>query len=1391
MDSRTIREVIIKVNGKDAEQRIANLQHMLAETKKKRDALEEAHPKGAEWTQAELKEYEKLSRQLDTTRIKMARLGANAEEAGEILSRLSKSSVRELNSALKTLERAIKDVPRGSAEWKTLTEAIARTKQELEDVNEQHKAIESAGTKISSWGTKWVGFSTIIHQTADALSSMAGKVFGFYEQFAEMQEHMASVRKYAGLTDSAVRELNESFKAMDTRTSREQLNDLAGDAGRLGIQGKKGILEFVEAADQINVALGEDLGEDAVKNIGKLAQLFGDADRMGLKQAMLSTGSVINELAQSSSASEGYLMDFTARLAGVSKQAGLTQAQVMAFGSVLDQSMVGVEKGATALQNVITALYAKPSEMAKTAGLDVKKFTELLKTDGNAAVLQFISALNQTGGFDRLAPLLKEMELSGAGVTQTLSALANNLTAVTETQEQATEAFREGTSITKEFGQANDTVQAKLDKAKKKSREMAVTLGEQLAPVAEQMLSLSSSIMRILSTLIPFIARNAKQITVLAAVIATYTAMVNLATVKTALLSAAQKVLATTTTLLNGAMSIGRSLALTLSMGYYALRGNVVALRAAQIALNRTLIANPYAAVAAAVIALGSAIYLWATREKELTAEQKIRQGIMKDNAELERKGSEAIAGTQTKINLLTAIIHDNNRKLSERRAAINELKKIIPEYNAMINNEGILTEENTKAIGRYIEKLKQKAIIEAAQDKLKDIAKQRLDINDRGYSNAISIRKDRLARFRKENKEFTDFYDKMEAQAVAGDTGAASTLAGLSVANRKGREYKKLKDQLDEANGWMDGANERIKALDARSASLTNRLKSLGVKLSDIVGATSTTPSGEGGGKRATQNGGGATSVSKDDPVKKEFNRLSQQAEASRLAAQTQYEAGIIEHREYAEQLMLIDEQLYASQRDLYEKGTPEWVEMERKRLDAVEAQKKQYNAWSISDIDRQEREETENVQDNYAHGLLNEEQYQHALTDVKLKYLKQRADMSRDWGQTEEAAKYDLQYEEASQNEQIQRQKEFWQKVDSFKSEFLRQSEEEQRQAEMTFADKLHEEGLLSEEEYQKAKAEIEKKYSKDQATDLGRPTDSMSQSIIGVAEALKNLHDKLKDGKANWQDYAAAGMAAMQTVMACMQSASQLMQANLSLEEAKITKRYNKEIEAAGSNTAKGKKLEEQKQKEIAKIKTKYNKKQMAMEIASATAQMAMNALQAYGAVVGIKVVGPVLAPIAAAAALAAGAIQIAAIKKQHAAEAAGYYEGGFTGGNSYRRTAGIVHEGEFVANHQAVSNPNVLPILQLIDHAQRTNRIASLTAADVSRVVAAPMATSANTAATASAPALQVIDTSRADTAEAIQRLNDQLEQGIEAMVVLDGPDGLDWKLTRYRRMKNRK
>ena len=128
----------------------------------------------------------------------------------------------------------------------------------------------------------------------------------------------------------------------------------------------------MEAADIINVALGEDLGEDAVKEIGKLAEMFGTTETMGLRGAMLATGSAINTLAQSSSASERYLMDFTSRLAGAANQAQISQANILGFASVLDQNKQQVEMSATALQKLLMNMFTAPEKYAHLAGMSVK-----------------------------------------------------------------------------------------------------------------------------------------------------------------------------------------------------------------------------------------------------------------------------------------------------------------------------------------------------------------------------------------------------------------------------------------------------------------------------------------------------------------------------------------------------------------------------------------------------------------------------------------------------------------------------------------------------------------------------------------------------------------------------------------------------------------------------------------------------------------------------------------------------------------------------------------------------------------------------------------------------------------------------------------------------------
>ena len=1409
MNNNDVKQVTLALNTEQATKKLHEITTELESVRKlKAEAFEKGNAKAYALYTSEAK---KLERQ-------QQRLVSRTQAVEKTLQNMDRATPRDLRNTIREINRQLNSgsIERGSKEWNTLTAAIAKANTELQKIDEEQKAIESNKTLLQKWGEAWSGLTVTLGGIKDALSAAADKVMGFYTQYAEMAEHMAGVKKYTGLADEAVKQLNEDFKRMDTRTSREQLNDLAADAGRLGIQSRQQVLDFVQAADQLNVALGEDLGEDGVKNIGKLAQLFGDADRMGLKQAMLATGSIINELAQSSSASEPYLMEFTARLAGVSKQAGLTQAQVMAFGSILDQSMVGVEKGATALQNVIVALYANPAKMAKAAGLEVQQFTELLKTDGNAAVLQFVQALNQAGSMDKLAPLLKEMNLSGSGVTQTLSALANNLQTLKQTQDQASQAFQQATSVTNEFNTANNTAQARLDKARKAATDMAVTLGEQLAPVAESVLSTSTYFMSVLSTLASFIARNAKQIVIITANIAAYTIAIQSAAIKTLLLSTYTKAAAAATTLWNGAISIAKSLSLSLSMAYSALTGNVTRLRAAQVLLNRTLIANPYVAVATAAIAAASAMYLWFTRERELTDEQKKRRAIEQDNLQLQQRGNAAIASTQAKITLLTAIIHDNNRKLSDRQAAVNALRRIVPGYNALIDKEGRITRENTAAVKDYIQQLKNKAIVEAAQEKLKQIAAQQIQRTEaRGrYENAVSIKTQRLTTFEQQNKDFIKLYQDLQKEARQGSQAAWQAL-GTLMQSSKYKEYNHLKTDIDAAKSWIAGADRDLNGLDAQSRNLLKTVQKLGGTLDQVLNIDSPT-GGQASSPAVTTEGaatgGGTNSHTSDNSAA--IAELERKKYEQEQKAALQFVTGEIKtYQLYKERLLDIDNEFLNDKKKLYKAGDSELNNIERQLQENRQRDVREQADWSLQQIDIEAKAEKNALAEKYAKNQLTTEQYQRELEVLEERTLERRVKFLKDprnGAQPEELYKAEqalTQKRDANQLAQLQR---LQQQANQVRQEYLQKSIDEQEQDELQLLEYLKEQGAISEEEKQKAKLAIAEKYAKkrkekeaesDDSTDksdtsspLTGSTDSMSASVINFANVFQQLQDRIKDGEATWQDYAAAGVAAVAMVTATMSSASQLMQANQQLEEARITKRYDNEIKAAGNNTKKTKKLEEQKQAELAKVKTKYNKKAMKIELAQATAQMATNAIIAYGQ--GLKV-NVFFGPIAAAMALAAGAIQIASIKKQHQAQAEGYYTGGFTPGRNYTQTAGVVHQGEFVANHQAVNNPAILPVLQLIDQAQRTNTVARLTPADVSRALIAPQATAAASLQTATAtqqtaaaaPSLQIINTTTDRQTETLDRLTEQLERGITATVTLDGPNGLDRQYRRYQKLNN--
>ena len=162
-----------------------------------------------------------------------------------------------------------------------------------------------------------------------------------------------------------------------------------------------------------------------------------------------------------------------------------------------------------------------------------------------------------------------------------------------------------------------------------------------------------------------------------------------------------------------------------------------------------------------------------------------------------------------------------------------------------------------------------------------------------------------------------------------------------------------------------------------------------------------------------------------------------------------------------------------------------------------------------------------------------------------------------------------------------------------------------------------------------------------------------------------------------------------------------------------------------------------------------------------------------------------------------ATAAGMIQIATIKKQHEAQAIGYYSGGFTQRDrDNHREVGVVHANEFVANHRAVANPALSPVLRLIDYAQRNNTVGSLSRADVSRAIGiSPGVGAGGTAsyspdyADALAGGYAVMTQVSSETRDAINRLSDRLDAGIEAFAVLDGERGFHRKYEHFKKLIN--
>lgn len=580
-------------------------------------------------------------------------------------------TVPGIQKKIRELTRDVKKMTIGTDEYNNtvkkisaLNSILADHKRAIRGVAEETKSLGEKIGAVADFCNKWY-YS--VQTVVDAFGGLTTSARNSVNAYAEMEEAMADVRKYTGQTSEQVHEMNEDFKKMDTRTARAELNALAGSAGRLGITNKEVIEEFVDGANMLNVALGDDLGDKAVEQVGKLAQMFGEDDKKGLRGAMLATGSAVNELAQSSSANAGYIVNFTADLSGVAIQAGMTQTQIMGLASALDQNMQEEATASTVFSQLITKMYQEPARFAALAGQDVKSFTNLLKTDANEALLKFLSAMQTTGGFDKMAPMFSEMKLEGTRAVGVLSAVASHLDQVREAQLIANDAYNDGTSIIKEYNVQNNTVQANIDKAKKQFLDLSIELGEKLLPLVQHSITAGSLLVRTIRLLYgvgEFLVKHAAAIAAVSAALLFYNGVLSITLIKTKLYNVYLGIAIALDTSWRASVKLTRA-ALVAVHAVWALvtkgvQGYIVVMRAAKLAS----LTNPWAALATVLSVVGVAIYsavkAWQEHKKAVhdnLQEVKEANAVKQQQAEIDKKVADSHVEEKTRIEQLNTIL--------------------------------------------------------------------------------------------------------------------------------------------------------------------------------------------------------------------------------------------------------------------------------------------------------------------------------------------------------------------------------------------------------------------------------------------------------------------------------------------------------------------------------------------------------------------------------------------------------------------------------------------------------------------------------------------------------------------------------------------------------------
>lgn len=376
-------------------------------------------------------------------------------------SKKGKASIEEMKKAYSQLEAELKKVETTSKDFFDKQKELKTLQANIDKATGSIKIQSSAWQTALKNLTAYMGLFQAAGKLKDVMTSAIKKNF-------EFSGSLTDIRKVSGLVMEDVNKLAKELAKIDTRTSIDGLAQLAYQGAKLGMgkYGVDGMAQFVKAADKINVAIGEEMGEEALPALSKMVETMGLIPKMGIEKAMLATGSAMFKLSSTSTSTSTNIVEFAKRLTGVSRTAGITTDQLLALGSASDSLFLMPEVSATAMSKFIVALQKNHNLIEKDLGIQQGTIKNMYAA-GHAmdAIVLVLEKMRDKGNMNALGSIFKDLGSDGQRLVTAMVTMSKNVDVLKDHLYESQEAFEEATAVTDEYKMQQQSAIGVLERA--------------------------------------------------------------------------------------------------------------------------------------------------------------------------------------------------------------------------------------------------------------------------------------------------------------------------------------------------------------------------------------------------------------------------------------------------------------------------------------------------------------------------------------------------------------------------------------------------------------------------------------------------------------------------------------------------------------------------------------------------------------------------------------------------------------------------------------------------------------------------------------------------------------------------------------------------------------